>query len=169
MKFAVSKGETSAADLTTRIFEIKGQGAAETARRTTDALLAANPHLKDLSKVPPGTIIVIPDLPDNPSVRAPQTAGVGAELEDHLKLAVKESSAVIGRSAVNSEAAVNATLEALKNRELRDFAAQTPELTEQLDKIGEAAKASLKDAKAAAAVEKEALAQLEEALKKLNL
>ena len=169
MRFAVSKGETSAADLTTRIFEIKGQGTAETTKRTTAALLAANPHLKDLSKVPPGTIIVIPDLPDNPAVRAPQTAGVGAELDDHLKIAVKESADVIGRSVDTSESVVNATLEALKNRELRDFAAQTPELKEQLDKIGETAKASLKDTKAAAALEKEALAQLEEALKKLSL
>ena len=60
-------------------------------------------------------------------------------------------------------------MEAPKNRELRDFAAQTPELKEQLDKIAEAAKASVKDAKASAAVEKEALTQLEEALKKLSL
>jgi hypothetical protein len=169
MRFAVSKGETSAADLTTRIFEIKGQGAAETTKRTTAALLEANPHLKDLSKVPPGTIIVIPDLPDNPAVRAPQTAGIGAELDDHLKIAVKESADVIGRSVDTSETAVNATLEALKNRELRDFAAQTPELREQLDKIGEAAKATLKDAKAAATLEKAALTQLEEVLKKLSL
>ena len=169
MKFAVSKGETSAADLTNRIFEIKGQGAAETAKRTTDALLAANPHLKDLSKVPPGTIIVIPDLPDNPSVRAPQTAGIGAELGDHLKVAVNESIDVIGRSADSVEASVTAPIEALKNRELRDFAAQSPELKEQLDKLGETAKASLKDVKAATAAQKEALAQLEGALKKLNL
>jgi hypothetical protein len=169
MKFAVSKGETSVADLTTRIFEIKGQGAAETTKRATAALLEANPHIKDLTKVPPGTIIVIPDLPDNPNVRAPQTAGVGDKLDDHLKIAVKQSAEVIGKSVDAREAAANATIEALKNRELRDFAAQTPELKEQLDKLGEAAKASVKDAKAASALEKEALAQLEEALKKLSL
>ena len=169
MKFAVSKGETSAADLTARIFEIKGQGASETAKRTTAALLAANPHLKDLSKVPPGTIIMIPELPDNPAVRAPQSAGIGEELDSQLKTALKESAANISRSAATDEAAVNAILEALKNRELREFAAQTPELKEQLEKIGEEAKASLKDIKAAATVEKEALAQLEEALKKLSL
>jgi hypothetical protein len=168
MKFAVSKGEKDVAEITTRLFDIKGKGAAETAKRTQAALLAANPHLTDLSKVPAGTIIVIPDLPDNPSVRAPQTAGVGTELDSHLKIAVKESADVIGRSMVTSETAVNATLEALKNRELRDFAAQTPELKEQLDRIAEAAKASLKDAKAAATLEKEALAQLEEALGKLD-
>ena len=90
-------------------------------------MLAANPHLKDLTKVPTGTTIVIPDLPDNPSVSAPQTAGVSAELDGNLKVALKESAGVIGRSVDTLETAVNATLEALKSRELRDFAAQTPE------------------------------------------
>ena len=169
MKFAVSKGEASAADLTTRIFEIKGQGAAETAKRATAALLEANPHIKDLTNVPPGTIIVIPDLPDNPTVRAPQTAGVGDKLDGHLKIAVKESAEVIGKSVDARETAMNATIEALKNRELSDFVAQRPELKEQLARIGEAAKADLKDIKAAAAAQKEAMAQLEEALKKMDL
>lgn len=169
MKFAVSKGEKDVAEITTRLFDIKGKGAAETAKRTEAALLAANPHLSDLTKVPAGTIIVIPDLPDNPAVRAPQTAGIGAELGDHLKVAVNESTDVIGRSADSGEASVTATIEALKNRELRDFAAQSPELKEQLDKLGETAKASLKDVKAAATAQKEALAQLEEALKKMDL
>ena len=169
MKFAVSKGETSAADLTTRIFEIKGQGAAETTKRATAVLLEANPHIKDLSKVPPGTIIVIPDLPDNPTVRAPQTAGIGDKLDGHIKFAIKDSAEVVGKSLEARESATNATIEALKNRELRDFAAQAPELKEQLDKIGETAKADLKETKAAAAAQKEAMAQLEEALKKLNL
>ena len=41
MRFAVSKGETNVAELTTRLFDIKGQGAAATAKRTEAALLAA--------------------------------------------------------------------------------------------------------------------------------
>ena len=168
MRFAVSKGETSLADLTTRIFEIKGQGAAETTKKTSAALLAANPHLKDLTKVPPGTIIVLPDLPDTPAVRAPQTAGVGDELADPLKSAVKESAQVIERSSGATESAANATAEALKIRELREFAAQAPDIKEQLEKLGEAAKASVRDAKTSAEQENKALAQLEEALKKLS-
>jgi hypothetical protein len=164
MRFAVSKGETNVSELTTRLFDIKGQGAAETAKRTEAALLAANPHLTNLTKVPAGTLIMIPDLPDNPAVRAPQTAGIGPELDDHLKVAVKESTDVIGRSAGISETAVTATLDALK-----DFAAQSPELKGQLDKIAEISKADLKEIKAVASAEKDAVAQLQEALSKLNL
>jgi aspartate aminotransferase-like enzyme len=86
-----------------------------------------------------------------------------------LKIAVKESAEVIGKSVDARETAMNATIEALKNRELSDFVAQRPELKEQLARIGEAAKADLKDIKAAAAAQKEAMAQLEEALKKMDL
>ena len=169
MRFAVSKGETNVAELTTRLFDIKGQGAAETAKRTEAALLAANPHLTNLTRVPPGTLIMIPDLPDSPAVRAPQTAGIRPELDDHLKIAVKESTEVIGRSAGLGEAAVAATLDALKDRELKDFAGQSRELRGQLDKIAEISKADLKEIKAAASAEKDAIAQLQEALSKLNL
>jgi hypothetical protein len=169
MRFAVSKGETNVAELTTRLFDIKGQGAAETAKRTEAALLAANPHLTNLTRVPPGTLIMIPDLPDSPAVRAPQTAGIRPELDDHLKIAVKESTDVIGRSAGVGEAAVAATLDALKDRELKDFAAQSPELKGQLDKLAEISKADLKEIKAATSAEKDAIAQLQEALSKLNL
>ena len=49
MKFAVSKGETELSELTARIFDIKGRGAAETARKAEAALLKANPHIADLS------------------------------------------------------------------------------------------------------------------------
>jgi hypothetical protein len=163
MRFAVSKGETNVAELTTRLFDIKGQGAAETAKRAEAALLAANPHLTHLTKVPPGTLIMIPSCRTARRF-ALRHAGIRPELDDHLKIAVKESTDVIGRSAGVGEAAVATTLDALKDRELKDFAAQSPELKGQLDKIAEISKADLKEIKAAASAEKDAIAQLQEAL-----
>lgn len=168
MKFAVSKGEKELSELTARLFDIKGRGAAATAKSAEAALLKANPHISDISKIPEGTLIVIPDLPDSPPVRAPQTAGIGPELSEHLKAALKELGEAIDRSTANEEQAVAATNEALKNRELKDFAAQTPEAKAQLEKITEAAKNQLKDAKTAAAAQKDALAQLQDALGKIN-
>jgi len=53
MKFAVSKGEKELSELTARIFDIKGRGAAETAKKAEAALLKANPHIADLTKIPP--------------------------------------------------------------------------------------------------------------------
>lgn len=169
MQFAVSKGEASVAELAARLFDIKGQGAAETMRRTEAALLAANPHLAGLKKIPAGTIVMIPDLPGSPAVRAPQIAGISPELGDQVKIAVKVSTDVVGRSVSFREAAVNATLEALKDRDLKDFAAQSPAIKAQLDKIAEVSKADLKESKAASTAEKDAIAQLEQALSKLTL
>ena len=169
MKFAVSKGETELSELAARLFDIKGRGAAATAKSAEAALLKANPHISDLTKVPAGTLIVIPDLPDSPPVRAPQTVSIGADLQTHLKFALDELSDMIGRSGVSEEQDVAATNEALKSRELKDFVSQSPELKAHLEKITDAVKTKLKDAKAAAAVEKDALAQLQEALAKLNL
>lgn len=169
MKFAVSKGETELSELTARLFDIKGRGAAATAKSAEAALLKANPHITDLSKIPEGTLIVIPDLPDNPPVRAPQTAGIGPELGERLKLALKELAGTIDRSASSEEAAVAATNEALKNRELKDFATQLPEAREQLAKVAESVKNQMKETKARVAAEKAALAQLQEALGKMNL
>src|SRR5574341_2036192 len=157
MKFAVSKGETELAELTARIFDIKGRGATETAKRAEAALIKANPHLRDLTKVKEGTLIVIPELPESPPLRGSQTAGVGAELDDQVKLAVKELDDVIGRSAASEEQAAAADSEALKDRELREFAARSPESKEQLERIADAIKNKPKETKATAAAQKEAL------------
>jgi hypothetical protein len=165
--FAITKGEKDLSELAARLFDIKGRGAAERAKKAEATLLKANPHLSDLTKVPDGTLIVIPDLPDNPPVRAPQTDGLGGDIDEHLKFALKELSDAIGRSADSEEQIVAATTEALKSRELKDLARQSPELKAQLEQIADAAKNELKQAKASAAAEKEALAQLQEALKKL--
>ncbi len=169
MQFAVSKGEASVAELATRLFDIKGRGAAETMKRTEAALLAANPHLADLTKIPAGTIVVIPDLPGTPAVRAPQLAGLSPELDDQVKIAVRVSGEIVGRSAGVREAALNTTLEALKDRDLKDLAVQAPEIKAQLDKLAEVSRAELKESKAASAAAKDAIAQLEQALGKLTL
>ena len=113
--------------------------------------------------------MVIPDLPGSPAVRAPQIAGISPELDDQVKIAVKVSTDIVARSVSFREAAVNATLEALKDRDLKEFAAQSPEIKAQLDKIAEVSKADLKESKAASAAEKDAIAQLEQALSKLTL
>ena len=135
MKFAVSKGEKELSELTARLFEIRGRGAAERAKKAEATLLKANPHLSDLSKVPDGTLIVIPDLPDGPPVRAPQIASIGADIDEHLKYALKELRDAIDRSADSEEKVLAATTEALKSRELKDFARQSPELKHNWSKL----------------------------------
>lgn len=61
MRFAIFKGEKTVADLASRLFRVQGRGSQAATKQTADALLKANPHLKDMSKVAPGSLIAIPD------------------------------------------------------------------------------------------------------------
>jgi hypothetical protein len=169
MKFAVSKGETEISELAGRIFEIKGRGAAATSKQVEAALLKANPHLGDLTKIKPGTLIVIPEAAENPPLRGPQTTGTGADTIGQLKFALEDLTGAIERAAKSDEDSLAGQTEALKDRELRDFAAQSPEAKEQLGKLSEALKNRSKEIKANAAAHKDGLKQLVDSLDKLPL
>lgn len=167
MKFAVSKGETEISELTTRIFEIKGRGAAATSQQVEAALLKANPHLSDLTKVKPGTLIVIPDLADIPSPRGPQTTGASNDAMDQLKFTMENLLGAIERSAKSEEAALAEQNAALKDSELKRLVEQSPEAKEQLSKLTEALKNRAKELKAESSARKEGVKPLLEALDKL--
>jgi hypothetical protein len=61
MRFTTFKGEKTVNELATRLFRIQGRGSQAATKQATDALLAANPQLKDLSKLPAGSLIAVPD------------------------------------------------------------------------------------------------------------
>jgi len=168
MKFAVSKGEKDISELTTRLYDIKGRGAAEAAKKAEAALLKANPHLRDLSNIREGTLIVIPDAGDTPPVKGAQAASMGADFDEPLKLSIKELGAVFTRAAQAEDSAAAEMSELLKSREAKEFVAQSPEAKEQVEKLSEALKSQAKEAKATAAAQKETLAQLQEMLNKLT-
>jgi hypothetical protein len=168
MSFAFYNGEKDLPELARKLFDIKGRRAAdvEIANKAGEALLKANPHLSDLTKVPDGTLIIIPSPPDIP-IKEPQTAGSGAEIGNQLELAINELDDMIGRSVASDEQAAATIIEALKSRDLKDIASRSPEIKAKLEEFSNAAKNRLKAAKANAAAEKDALNQLREALGKL--
>ena len=168
MQFAVTKGENELSELVSRLFNIKGRSAEATMKNAEAALLKANPHLTKINKLPEGTLIVIPDVPGTPSTRTAQTSAIGADLEAEARSALKQLGDVIVRSADDIEKVATATQDAIKNRELKELAAQFPEVRAQIDKTTEAVKNQLKDAKATASAEKEALAELQSALQKFS-
>ena len=68
MRFALFKGEKNVTALINRLFSIQGRGAQAATQQAAAALLKANPQLKEVSKVPVGSLIAIPDTvpPLNP-------------------------------------------------------------------------------------------------------
>jgi hypothetical protein len=61
MRFVMFKGEKSVTDLANRLFRIQGRGSQAAIKQAADALLKANPQLKDPSKVPAGSLLAVPD------------------------------------------------------------------------------------------------------------
>jgi ubiquinone biosynthesis protein Coq4 len=166
VKFAVLKGEKDVADLASRLFEMKGRGSAEAYKKAEAALIAANPHLKDLAKLPEGTLIVVPSLPGTPPSKSTQTTSGSSQFSEQAKLMLKELSAAFARSSDSEEKAIAAAMDLLKSKEVKDFVAQLPDAQDQADKLNEALKNQQKDLKASTATQKDALAQLQNSLEK---
>jgi hypothetical protein len=61
MRFAVFKGEKSITDLAKRLFRLQGRGSQAATKQAADALLKANPQLSNISEVPAGSLIALPD------------------------------------------------------------------------------------------------------------
>jgi phage tail protein X len=165
MKFAISNQEKDLTELATRVFNIKGRNAVEMTEKAGVALLKANPHLADLSNLPAGTLIVIPDFPP---LKDSRVAGNVSEIHQQLKVAINELDDVLRRSRESEEQGASLITATLKNRELEDFAKRSPEFKARLKQIAEAAKDSLKEADAGSVAEKAALDQLKEAVGKLR-
>jgi hypothetical protein len=77
MPFSIYRGEKSLNDLVLRLFNLKDPLAKSQLQQARDALLKANPQLRDLTTVSHGSLIVIPDK--GLSVRSNQLAS-GPEL-----------------------------------------------------------------------------------------
>lgn len=168
MKFVTIKNETSLADLTREVFEIKGAKAATAAKSAHAALREANPHIADLKKLPAGTIVVVPDLPGIKAAPAQSPGGVSPELVRYLKRVLAEAKTVVEKSAAARGEDAEASVSLTKDRELAALARKTPELKERLAQIVEQAKSQSKQIAEDKKAQIQALAQLEKDLTTLS-
>ncbi|HUJ42102.1 MAG TPA: hypothetical protein VLW52_00720 [Opitutaceae bacterium] len=168
MRFITAKSETSVADLTRRAFEFKGRNAAERTRHAQAALLHANPHLRDLKKVPAGTLVMVPDLP-GASPLAPRAAlSLSPDVVAHLKQALAGAQAVLERAAAAEAEASATTLELVKSLGQMGLVKQAPDVQSRLPEIAKRAKARATTAAASTAAQIEALAALATELDQLS-
>src|SRR5436190_11866262 len=64
MPLTTFSGESSLTALVRRHFDISGRGSVARIREVEAELLHANPHLSNIGQVPPGTPIVLPEIPE---------------------------------------------------------------------------------------------------------
>src|ERR1700726_3609857 len=108
------------------------------------ALREANPHIGRLTKLPAGTLVVVPDVPGIKAASTQSLGDVSAEMIRHLERALAGAKAVIEKSAATQlqDAEANASL--VKDRGLVALAKQTPELKQRLSQIAQQAKIQAK-------------------------
>jgi hypothetical protein len=146
MQLARYNGERNLWDLVARLYEIKGTGSVERTRQAGEALLRANPHLGDLSHVPEGVVIVVPQLPDSPptgEVKSP--ASMTGPLLDEVRRRLEEAHRLLEESLKAQEAETNRTLKLLQSGELQDLVKDSDAKT-MLEDIQRATAADLKEA-----------------------
>jgi len=164
MKFVTIKTETSLADLTRDVFEIKGTKAASAAKTAQAALREANPHVADLKKVPSGTLVVVPDVPGIKAAPAQSIEGVSVEMMRQLKSALAAAKAVVEKSSAAQVEDAEASASLAKNRDLVALAKQTPELKQRLSQVVDQAKTQAKQIADDKKAQIQALTQLEKDL-----
>ena len=167
MRFITAKSATNVADLTRRAFEIKGRKVTERTKQAQAALLQANPHLRDMKKVPAGTLVMVPDLPGVSPV-APPAAPIGPDVVAHLKQAVAGARAVLARAAAAEEQETVTTLDLAKSLAQMSLAKQAPDLQSRLPEIARLTKTRATEAAALNAAQSQALAALDAELDQLS-
>jgi hypothetical protein len=164
MNIAASKGERTLSELTRRLFNIKGPQAAKMAKQAEAALLHVNPHLHDLTQVPEGTPIVVPDVPGVSPVATGGMGAVSAEITAQLQQALADAGTIISQSLANEEREANEIATLAKSRALRELTKQQPDL---IPRTVAESKARLQSVETLTKSHTQGLAELEQALSKL--
>jgi phage tail protein X len=157
--------------LVARLFPATTRGGAQASRQAADALLKANPQLSDITHLSSGTVIVVPDLPQ-------QTAN-SAEILQPAILAPTNVVHVLGdqatafgtalaAQAASTAAQANATITLLKDPSLAAAASKNQILAGRLTAVTNSTSAALKDMQTQQAVILQGLAQLQQDLAKFT-
>lgn len=169
MRLATYKKEESLPDLVGRLYSITGPGSQARARDAEVALLKANPHLRDLKKVPEGALIMVPEVAE---VKITEEQQMLEEAADEITRAVRGTLAAVTpaleMSIKRQIDETNKSLKLLKSRDLRKLAEEEPALKEHISVIEKEGKAQLKEISALEKFHKQASRRLEEDLKEMN-
>ncbi len=147
MSFAIYKGEKNVTELAARLFQLRGSGSQAAIKQASDALLRANPQLKDISQVPIGSVLVVPFdapavQPDQSPAPANMVRAFGAARAQQLLANLDSRLSEIDAQAND---ATNATLTLTKTKQVKAAAANNPNLRVNLPAIVKSSEARLKD------------------------
>ena len=169
MRFITTKTETNLADLTHQAFGLKGSKSAAKLKQAEAALRQANPQLGDLTKLPAGTLVIVPDVPGVQTAPLPSLTGPSAGVIAQLELALAGAKNLLRQAAASQALESDTTLSLAKNRALVKIVKQMPSLQSRLPEIADAAKDKTKKMADDEAAYLKSLAQLKKDLSSLIL
>ncbi len=173
MRFVLFKGEKSIADLVDRLFRIGGRGAPAATKQAASALLKANPQLKDISTVPAGSLIAIPETapPLHPDEQAIAPGLANSFAAERIQNAFDSLHQRLSKIETMAAEKVKSGMDRMQTPEmkagLKTAAAQNPNLVERLPNLDSVAKdtqRALKDLQAAQDSRQKVLTQLQTTL-----
>ena len=164
----IFKGERSLNELTSRLFKAGGEPQAR--KRATDALLKANPQLTDLTRVPVGSVIIVPDT----AIEANASETVrpaDRSVADTIRSAGDQITTIATALPTVSASAteqINTVLKLVKDRAVTAAAANDQDLAQRLTRIAETQNSALKDIQVNQKLVQKGLAQMQADLAKLH-
>jgi hypothetical protein len=166
MSFAIFKGEKSVTELAARLFALQGKGAQPAAKQAGDLLLKANPQLKEISKVPVGSVILVPAEAPALKERASLAPGdvlraFAAERAHQLVVSLDDRMAKIESLVREANSSI---LAQAKSKEARTASAKDPILKANLPVIIKSAESRSSDLKSSQSVRTKAIAELRTSL-----
>ncbi|HME37174.1 MAG TPA: hypothetical protein VKF84_18225 [Candidatus Sulfotelmatobacter sp.] len=169
MPFAIFKGEKSIGELIARIFR-PSTDTTEAEQQTAEALLRANPQLANISNVPPGTKIVVPEAPlpvNQTEVKNPTPVSPTAPNTLLISQRLGSLKTDLPAAASATVADANATIALTQNAQVQAAAAKDPALAQRLATINQQANTRIKNAQALQAQFQKAIGPLQAHLSKL--
>ncbi len=169
MRFAVTIENETLDALAGRVYAFEGQPSQAAKRAAAKALTDANPFLRRIADVPPGTVVAVPEheqaRPSNETRDAEPM--IGGLVVEQLRGAV-----ALARRALSDDvdAEVGGTQESIKllrSSEVRQLRRESPWLKEEIPNITEAATSRVEDARQLQRYQKQAFAQLDRDLEEL--
>ncbi len=168
MQFITTKSSMTVTALSHQVFAIHGTKSTDATEQALAALRAANPHWGKLTKIPAGTLVIVPDAP-GANASAPSTmAVVSPEVVAQLKQVLADAQAVMERSVESATQEIKTSVSLAKSRDLTALIKEAPELRSRLAQIPEQAKFQLAQIKATQTEQLQGLAQLGKDLDSLN-
>jgi len=166
MSFAIFKGEKTIKELVSRLFKLPAQTPKSTIDQAAAALLAANPQLKNISKVRVGSVIKIP--PTTPPLHPAENAAMPVSRVAALALQAQSSLNAIHQQLAQTDTraatGANQFLALARSAKGRQLGDKSAELKQQLPELLDSVQATIQSMKSADAARLKGMPEIATAL-----